>query len=80
MLWQDFSAPSTLFYGVKSLVSATGIQQGNPFGPAVFSLGIDDLIRRVDAEFNVWYLDDGSIADMPEKVFSCVQRLVDSHY
>jgi hypothetical protein len=77
MLWQAYSEPSTLFYGDTWLVSATGIQQGDPFGPALFSLGIDKLVRKVDTEFNVWYLDDGTIGDEPEKVLSCVQELLD---
>ena len=77
LLWQAYSGPSTLFYGDANLVSATGIQQGDPFGPALFSLGIDELSRKVDAEFNVWYLDDGTIGDAPEKVISCVRGLID---
>ena len=77
LLWQAYSGPRTLFYGDTSLVSATGIQQGDPFGPALFSLGIDDLTRRIDTEFNVWYLDDGTIGDSPDKVLACVRRLID---
>ena len=76
MLWQAYSEPSILFYGDTKLVSATGIQQGDPFGPALFSLGIDELVRKVDTEFSVWYIDDGTIGDEPEKVLSCVQRLI----
>lgn len=57
------------------MVSATGIQQGDPVGPALFSLAIDELVRSLDAEFNVWYLDDGTIGYTPDKVYSCVQEL-----
>ena len=49
-----------MFHGESSLVSATGIQQGDPFGPALFSLGIDEVTREIDTELNVWYLDDGT--------------------
>ena len=77
LLWQAYAEPTTLFYGESNLVSATGIQQGDPFGPALFSLGVDRLVRRVDAELNVWYLDDGTFGDSPEKVISNVRRLVD---
>lgn len=76
LLWQAYSDPTTLFYGDRSLVSATGIQQGDPFGPALFSLGIDDLARELDAEFNVWYLDDGTIGDTPEKALVCARKLI----
>jgi len=57
-------------------VSATGIQQGDPFGPALFSLGIDEITRQIDTELNVWYLDDGTLGDTPEKVISNVENLV----
>lgn len=77
LLWQAYSEPSNLFYGERSLVSATGIQQGDPFGPALFSLGIDELTREIDTELNVWYLDDGTLGDVPEKVVACVSSLVD---
>ena len=76
MLWQAYSGSSILFYGGTNLVSATGIQQGDPFGPALFSMGIDSLVQRLEAEFNVWYLDDGTIGDSPEKVISCIRGLI----
>ena len=76
LLWQAYSAPSTLFYGDTNLSSESGIQQGDPFGPALFSLGIDRLIQGLNCELNIWYLDDGSIGDSPEKVLSCVEKLI----
>ena len=75
-LWQAYSEPSTLLFGEKKLVSATGIQQGDPFGPALFSLGIDRLTRRIDTELNVWYLDDRKLGDVPDRVFSNVESLI----
>ena len=77
LLWQAYSEPTSLFYGETGLVSATGIQQGDPFGPALFSLGIDRLTREVETEFNVWYLDDGTLGDSPDKVILCVRKLVE---
>ena len=59
-------------------MSATGIQQGDPFGPALFCLAVDESTRKVHTEFNVWYLDDGTIGDTPENVYSNVKQLVDS--
>lgn len=76
LLWQAYSEPSSLFYGSANLVSATGIQQGDPFGPALFSIGIDQITRGLAADFNVWYLDDGTIGDSPEQVILCVERLI----
>ena len=76
LLWQAYSEPSNLFYGDTGLVSATGIQQGDPFGPALFSLGIDSLTRELEVEFNAWYLDDGTLGDTPEKVLTVILKLV----
>ena len=75
-LWQAYSEPSTLFYGSRFIRSSTGLQQGDPFGPSLFSLGIDEVAKKISAEFNVWYLDDGTIGDKPEKVLDCVRTLV----
>ena len=58
------------------MVSATGIQQGDPFGPALFSLGTDKVAREIDTELNVWYLDNGTMGDTTMKVASNVERLV----
>ena len=46
LLWQAYSAPSHLFYRDHIIESETGIQQGDPGGPALFSLGIDDIIKK----------------------------------
>jgi len=78
LLWQAYSEPSALFYGGELLRSATGIQQGDPFGPALFSLGIDGIARDVDSEFNVWYLDDATLGDAPDKVLEDLRRMMGS--
>ena len=57
-------------------MSATGIQQGDPFGPVLFSLGIDRLTREVETEFNIWYLNEGTLGDSPDKVILCIRKLV----
>ena len=44
LLWQAYSKPSHLFYRNQILSSATGIQQGDPGGPALFSLGKDHIV------------------------------------
>ena len=33
-------------------------------------------MQWLEAEFNVWYLDDGTIGDSPEKVISCIRGLI----
>ena len=56
--------------------SEIGIQQGDPFEPALFSLEVDDITKSVDAEFNIWFLDDCTIGDSQDKVIENVQTVV----
>ena len=56
--------------------SEEGIQQGDPFGLALFALGLDELTRAVESGFNVWYLDDATLGGSPDVVLRDVRRLV----
>ena len=46
----------------------TGIQQGDPIGPALLALSVDEAARGVQCEFNVWYLEDATLGDYPDRV------------
>ena len=46
----------------------TGIQQGEPIRLALFALSDDDAARGVPSEFNVWYSEDATLGDSPERV------------
>ena len=35
LLWQAYSSPTRLFFGEEEFASETGIQQGDPIGPAL---------------------------------------------
>ena len=76
LLWQAYSKPSHLFYRNQILSSATGIQQGDPGGPALFSLGIDHIVKSLKSEVNLWYLDDSNIADNPLVVLEDLQLIL----
>ena len=67
-MWQAYSSPTRLFFGEEVFASETGIQQGDPIGPALFSLSVDEGARGVQSEFNVWYLNDATLGDSPERV------------
>ena len=68
LLWQAYSSTTRLFFGEEGFASETGIQQGDPIGPALFSLSVDEAARGVQSEFNAWYLDDATLGDSPERV------------
>ena len=51
--------------------SKNGSQQGDPLGPFLFCLVIDQLIKEISKKYgtkvlNLWYLDDGTIAGSVE--------------
>ena len=45
--------------------SQSGVQQGDPLGPLLFSLPllliIEEIKKECDLLLNVWYLDDGTL-------------------
>ena len=56
-----YSSPSTLFWGNKTIQSAEGVQQGDPLGPLLFCLTIHQLRPHLMSEFQMFYLDDGTL-------------------
>ena len=76
LIWQAYSKPSHLFYRNHILSSETGLQQGDPSGPALFSLGLNDIIKKLKSEINLWYLDDSNMAGSPQVVLEDLRLLV----
>ena len=62
--------------GVGSTTTTTGVQQGDPIGPLLFAIAVDQIASGVDSELNVWYLDDATIGGSPDSVLSEVQRCI----
>ena len=54
--------------------SDSGMQQGGPLGPLLFSLAIHDIASSKKSNFDVWYLDDVTIAWDPISVCDDVER------
>jgi hypothetical protein len=75
-LYQCYRNPSTLFFGNHLISSSVGAQQGDPCGPMIFSLAIQPIILSLVSQMNIWYLDDGTLADYPEVVLSDFKKVI----
>ena len=71
-----YSKPSSVIASGHSITSSTGVQQGDPIGPLLFALAVDQIASGVDSELSVWYLDDATIGGYPESVLSDEQRCI----
>ena len=65
-----FCTSAHLFFDDSIIPSATGVQQGDPLGPVLFSLAIHSLASELVPTFNVWYLDDGTLGGSPQSVLA----------
>ena len=68
LLWQAYSSPTRLFFGGERFASETDNQQGDPIG--LFALSVDEDARGVLSELNIWYLDDATLGDFPERDYN----------
>ena len=44
-------------------MSEDGTQQGDPEAPPLFAETIHRLVKQLESKINIWYLDDGNLAD-----------------
>jgi hypothetical protein len=42
----------------------------------IFSIAIQPIILSLDSKLNIWYLDDGTLADYPEVVLSDFKKVI----
>ena len=54
---------SYLFYGSSVIMSEDGTQQGDPEAPPLFAETIHTLVKQLESKINIWYLDNGNLAD-----------------
>jgi hypothetical protein len=59
LTYSAYRHPSFLFFGEEIILSAEGVQQGDPLGPLLFCLGIHNLDSALRSAFCVFYLNDG---------------------
>ena len=60
-IYSAYANPSTLFCRNRTIHSSEGIQQGDPLRPFLFCLTIRPMIKIVESEFRIFYLDDGTL-------------------
>ena len=65
LAYSAYACPSVLLASGNVLESQTGVQQGDPLGPLLFALGVDDIAKSITSPFNVWYLDDATLGGPP---------------
>eukprot|EP00731_Ephydatia_muelleri_P009897 Em0005g483a len=68
VLW-CYGTHSALWHPMGRVSSESGVQQGDPLGPLLFALVLQNIISAVDVDveciemlFNAWFLDDGVLA------------------
>jgi len=73
-LWVEFlyGQAARLYLGDGHIMSATGVQQGDPLGPLLFALVLHPLIHQIRDSckllLHTWYLDDGTLGGDSEEV------------
>ncbi len=77
-----YSQPAQLRFGEHTILSTSGVQQGDPLGPLLFSLTLSELLRTIkisaDIPLNVWYLDDGTLIG-PRPMVAEVLSSIETH-
>ena len=70
-----YCSPSFLMWGEEVIYSSEGVQQGDPLGPLLFCLTIHKLCMKLKSEFNVFYLDDGTVGGYCDDVVQDVKMI-----
>ena len=75
-LYQCYRDDSTLLYNDTEILSSSGVQQGDPLGPALFSLILQPIISSLCSKLNCWYLDDGILGGLSKNVLTDLQTII----
>eukprot|EP00731_Ephydatia_muelleri_P017791 Em0010g889a len=75
---------SRIATSVGNLTSQSGVQQGDPLGPLLFSLVLNVVVKAIathpecgDLLYHVWYLDDGALAGPSSHVRTALSLLIE---
>ena len=68
---------SHIIFGDMVISSQSGVQQGDPLGPLLFSLPllliIEEIKKECDLLLNVWYLDDGTLVGTAPEIAKALE-------
>ena len=59
-------------------MSENGIHQGNPEAPALFAEAIQTLVKQLESQMNILYLDDENLNDDYKIVHQDLKNIVKS--
>ena len=75
-----YTCVGELRFGSHRIGSSTGVQQGDPLGPILFSLVLLELtenLRQLDGiRLSLWYLDDGTVIGTRKAVRQLLDHLI----
>ena len=74
-----YARPTLLQFTDTFISSCSGVQQGDPLGPLLFSLALAAILENIDTdalELNAWYLDDGTVGGRTSAIRAFVDALV----
>ena len=78
-VYQCYANESSLFFGNQDIIqSKEGVQQGDPLGPFLFSLAINDLVSSCESPLNLWYLDDRTLGGSVTQVIQDYKRILEA--
>ena len=71
-----YATSNHLVIGNETILSDSGVQQGNPLGPILFALAVDEIARSVRSPINIWCLDDVTIGGSVESVCEDLRQII----
>ena len=72
----EYATISHLVIGNETILSETGVQQGDPLGQVLFAMAVDEIASSVRSPINIWYLDDATIGGSVKSVCEDLRRII----